>query len=202
MTSPVASPSKAQALRKRLGLSCDHLMGMRFAINVFIATIILWSTLKLLSDSNPIWAIASMVAASDPQSAGAHRLFRTPLVNVLVGCAVGLCLLLLGSQSDWMIPFALAVTVLISSYQIQLKTMWRQAPFTAAIVIAAGISPGPQVASIQSRLHTVAEVVFGCVVGLLVSWLMSKVWHVRPPAQEAEQTCARPTIPTTPFNYE
>jgi len=49
---------------------------VRFAINVFIATTIVWSTLKLLGDSNPIWAIASMVAASDPQPEEARRLFR------------------------------------------------------------------------------------------------------------------------------
>ena len=46
------------------------------------------------------------------------------------------------TRSDWMLPFALAVTVLISSYVIRVKTMWRQAPITAAIVLAAGISAG------------------------------------------------------------
>jgi hypothetical protein len=34
----------------------------------------------------------------------------------------------------------------------------------------------------------VAEVLFGCIVGLLVSWVMSKVWLVRPPAEQAERT--------------
>jgi hypothetical protein len=66
--------------------------------------------------------------------------------------------------------------------------MWRQAPITAAIVIAAGIAQGSKKAGIESGLHKMAEVIFGCVVGLLVSWLMSKVWLVRPTAQEAERT--------------
>ena len=165
---------------ERLDLTYDHLLGIRFAINVFIATTIVWFTLKLISDSNPIWAIASMVAASEPQPEEARRLFRSRLVNVLVGCTVGFGLLLVGGHSDWMIPFALAATVLISSYVIRIKTMWRQAPITAAIVIAAGISHGSQVAGIESGLHKVAEVLFGCVVGLVVSWLMSKVWLVKP----------------------
>ena len=179
---------KAEALQKRLGLSYDRLLGFRFAVNVFIATTIVWSTLKLIGDTNPIWAIASMVAASDPRPEEARRLFRSRLVNVLVGCAVGFCFLVVGGHSDLKIPFALAVTVLISSYVIRVETMWRQAPITAAIVIAAGISRGSTLGGIGHGLHKVAEVLFGCLVGLLVSWLMSKVWIIQPPTQEAEQT--------------
>ena len=185
MSPPRPLTRKAEALLERLGLSYDHLLGIRFAINVFIATTIVWSTLKLIGDRNPIWAIASMVAASEPQPEEARRLFRSRLINVLVGCAVGFCLLIVGNQSDWMVPFALALTVLISSYVIRIKTMWRQAPITAAIVIAAGISHKSKAAGIESGLHKVAEVIFGCLVGLIVSWLMSKVWLVRPPAGQA-----------------
>jgi len=188
MTSPPTLSRKAEALQERFGLSYDHLLSFRFAINVFLATTIVWFTLKLISDSNPIWAIASMVAAADPVPAEARRLFRSRLINVLVGCVVGLGLLLIGGPGDWKIPFALALTVLISSYVIRIKTMWRQAPITAAIVIAAGISQGSKGAGFESGLHKVGEVIFGCVVGLLVSWLMSKVWLVQPSAKEVEAT--------------
>jgi uncharacterized membrane protein YccC len=164
----------------RLGLTVDHLLGIRFAINVFIATTIVWFTLRAIGDDNPIWAIASMVAASDPQPEEARRLFRSRLINVLVGGGVGICLLLLGPGSDWMIAFGLAVAVLISTYVVRIKVMWRQAPITAAIVIAAGISHHSTVGGIEQGLHRVAEVIFGCIVGLAVSWLMSKVWLVRP----------------------
>jgi uncharacterized membrane protein YccC len=182
---------KAEALLERFGLSYEHVLGVRFAVNVFIATNIVWFTLKQIGDSNPIWAIASMVAASDPQPEEARRLFRSRLVNVLVGCVVGLGLLLIGGHGDWMIPFALALTVLISSYVIRVKTMWRQAPITAAIVIAAGISRSSTLGGLQHGLHKVAEVVFGCLVGLLVSWLTSKLWLVRPPVGEAENMNSR-----------
>jgi uncharacterized membrane protein YccC len=188
----VSAPSplsrKAKALQKRLGLSYDHILRLRFAVNVFVATAIVWSTLKLLGASSPIWAIASMVAAADPQPEEARRLFRSRLVNVLVGCAVGFCFLVVGGGRDWMLPFALAVTVLVSSYVVRIKTMWRQAPITAAIVVAAGIYHGSKVAGIESGLRKVAQVLFGCAVGLLVSWLTSKIWLVRPTAQEAQRT--------------
>lgn len=187
MTSPQLS-RKAEALLERIGLSYEHLLGIRFAVNVLLATTVVWTTLRLISDTNPIWAIASMVAASEPEPEEARRLFRSRLVNVLVGCVVGFSFVAVGGGSDWMLPIALAVTVLVSSYIVRIKTMWRQAPITAAVVIAAGISRSSTLIGIQHGLHKVAEVLFGCVVGLLVSWLMSKVWLVRPPAERAEPT--------------
>ena len=73
MTQSQSLSHKAEALLERLGLSYEHLLGVRFAVNVFIATTIVWSTLKLIGDTNPIWAIASMVAAADPQPEEARR---------------------------------------------------------------------------------------------------------------------------------
>jgi uncharacterized membrane protein YccC len=188
MTPPRSWSDKAEALMERLGLSYDHLLGMRFAVNVFIATTVVWSTLKLIGDTNPIWAIASMVAAADPQPEEARRMFYCRLVNVVVGCVTGFCLLLTGVRSHWMVPFGLAAAVLIASYVVRIKTMWRQAPITAAIVIAAGLSGSSSLGGIRHGLHKVAEVIFGCVVGVLVSWLMSRVWLVRPPAERATGT--------------
>jgi uncharacterized membrane protein YccC len=182
------SPSlsaKAEALTERLGLSYKHLLGFRFAVNVLIATSIVWFILREVHDTNPIWAIASMVAATDPQPEEARRLFRSRLINVAVGCVVGFVFLLLGSGSEWMIPVALSITVLISTYLVRVTTMWRQAPITAAIVIAAGIGKSSAKIGIQHGLHKVAEVLFGCVVGILVSLLMSKVWLVRRPEERA-----------------
>ncbi len=180
MSSPGPASRAAERWLDRLGLTYDDLLGIRFAINVFIATTIVWSTLRAIGDSNPIWAIASMVAASDPQPEEARRLFRSRLINVLVGCGVGFGLLLLGGRSDWLIPFALAVTVLISTYAVRIKTMWRQAPITAAVVIAAGLAGSSKWFGIERGLHKVAEVIFGCLVGMIVSWLMSKAWLVKP----------------------
>ena len=179
--------TKAEAVLDRYGLEYTHLIGVRFAINTFIATAIVWFTLLQLGVSNPIWAIASMMAAADPEPKEARRMFRSRFINVSVGCGVGFGVLLLDTQSHWMLPFALALTVLISSYVIRIKTMWRQAPITAAIVIAAGLAQGARAAGIESGMHKVAEVVFGCMVGLVVSWLMSKVWLVKPPVEAAEQ---------------
>jgi uncharacterized membrane protein YccC len=152
------------------------LLGVRFALNVFVASAMLWFLLRDVADTNPIWAIASMVAASDPQVKEAARMFRSRIINVLVGCAVGLLFLIVGGSSEWKLPLALAVTVLVSSYVVHIQTMWRQAPITAAIVIAGGLTHHSKLSGVEHGLHKVAEVLLGCVMGLMVSFLMSKLW--------------------------
>jgi len=87
-----------------------------------------------------------------------------------------------------MLPLALAAAVLVSTYLVRIQTMWRQAPITAAVVIATALVHGSATAGIGQGLHKVAEVLFGCFVGLLVSLGMSKIWLIRPPAQEAVKT--------------
>ena len=171
----------AEALMRRFRLSYEHLIGMRFAINVAIGAAIVWHTLDAIGDANPIWAIASMIAASEPDFTEARRLFRSRLINVIVGCIIGLLFISVAGASAWVMSSALAAAVLVSSYVVKIKTMWRQAPITAAIVIASGITSQSSVHGVEQGLHKVAEVLFGCLVGLVVSWLMSKVWLIKPP---------------------
>jgi uncharacterized membrane protein YccC len=156
----------------------DDLLGVRFAVNVFIGTTALWLLLGLAGDTDPIWAIASMIAASDPQLKQAVRTFRGRILNAILGCAVGLLLLVAGGARAWKLPLALSVSVLLSMYVVRIQVMWRQAPITAAIVIAAGLTHHSKLSGIEHGLHKVAEVILGCVMGLLVSWGMSKVWPV------------------------
>jgi uncharacterized membrane protein YccC len=158
------------------GFASHDLLGVRFAVNVFIASAILWYLLHVLAETNPIWSIASMVAASEPQVHEAMRMFRSRIINVLIGCAVGLLFLLVGGPNDWMLPLALAATVLVSSYLIHIQTFWRQAPITAAIVIATGLTRHSRLSGIEFGLHKVGEVLLGCLMGLIVSWIMSRVW--------------------------
>jgi uncharacterized membrane protein YccC len=143
---------------------------------VFIGSTLVWVVLRELGGVSPIWAIAGMIASVDPQVDVAARMFKSRIVNVLVGCAVGLMFMLVGGSSEWALPTALAATVLISSYLVRIPTMWRQAPITAALVIASGLSQHSKSAGIELGLMKVADVLFGCVVGLAVSWLMSRLW--------------------------
>jgi uncharacterized membrane protein YccC len=175
----------AEAFMVRLGLKYEDLIGFRFAVNVFIATTIVWTVMKAMNAGSPIWAIASMVAASEPAVEEARRFFRSRIINVLVGCAVGMGFVVLGNGSDWLLPFALSTAVLVSTYLVRIKTMWRQAPITAAIVVASALAQDSALAGVQRGMQKVAQVLFGCAVALLVSWLMSKVWLIKPKPKAA-----------------
>jgi len=192
VSAPRRGARQAEALRQRIGLSYDLIVSLRFSVNVFIGTIIVWNTLELVGASKPLWAIASMIGASDPEPDLARQVFRNRLINVLVGCACGLAFLLLAGGRPWVLPAALATTVLIATRVVRVKMMWRQAPITAAIVIAAAVAGQSTQLGVEQALLKVAQVVFGCLVGLLVSRLMSRVWRVEvPPAEGAGSTGGR-----------
>jgi len=153
----------------------DELRGVHYAVSLFVATTILWLVVEKLGDTSPIWAISSMVATSDPQMKEAVNTFRGRIVNTLLGCAIGLVFVAAG-RSTWELPIAMAVTVLVSSYVVRIPTMWRQAPITAAIVIAGALQAHNEMSGIEVGMRRVAEVLLGCVVGLAVAWLLSVVW--------------------------
>ena len=172
------------SLRRR---TTADLGGVHLALNVFVATTLLWLVIRTWAGLNPIWAISAMLASSDPHVSVAFKNVRSRLINAVLGCATGLAFLLLagafGASGDWKLPVALAATALMSSYVVRVPVMWRQAPITAAIVIASGIEHHSETLSIEIGLRRVAEVLFGCVLGLAVSWLISKIWPLpEPPA--------------------
>jgi hypothetical protein len=76
-------------------------LGVHFALNIFIATTILWLVLRLAAGLNPIWAISSMIAASDPNVKEALRTFRGRIINAGLGCATGLFFLIVGRGGEW-----------------------------------------------------------------------------------------------------
>jgi uncharacterized membrane protein YccC len=162
----------------------DDLLGVHFALNVFIATTLLWLLLRRAAGLNPIWAISSMIAASDPIIKQAAKTFRGRVINALLGCAVGLTFLILGGSSEWKLPLALAVTVLLSTYVVRVQVMWRQAPITAAIVIAAGMTHHSELTALEIGVRRVGEVLLGCLMGLAVSWLMTVMW---PPTHQKQE---------------
>ena len=159
----------------------DDLRGARFALNTFIGAAALWLFLRRFAGLDPIWAIASMIAASEPIVGDALRMFRARIINAAVGCAIGLAVLLTGESFELKMPIAVSIAVLVSSYVVRIPTMWRQAPITAAIVVASGIEQHSRKVSIEIGLRRVAEVLFGCLVGLAVSWLISKIWPLPEP---------------------
>jgi len=152
------------------------LLGFHYAALLFIAAGFLWLTHQLGGRSSPIWAIAAAVAVIDPQVRMACFPFRALVLNVLIGCGAGLIFLIIVGSNGWALPFALSAAALVSSYFVRVQLSWRIAPIAAVIVIAAGLSDHSPAIDIAGDVRRVLEVVLGSLVGLVVPWLMSKLW--------------------------
>jgi uncharacterized membrane protein YccC len=177
----------------------DHFLkgdmhGLHYALSIFLATAVLWICVHQLARANPVWAISSMVATSDPVIKTAVLTFRSRIINTVVGCAIGLLFIAAGGTRVITLPLAMAVTVLVSAYVVRIQTMWRQAPISAAFVIAAGLEHHTRLSGLRAGAGRMTEVVFGCLVGLVVAWLVSIVWPLRdatPVAGSAQNSSAQ-----------
>jgi uncharacterized membrane protein YccC len=164
--------------------------GVHYAVSIFFATAVLWLVVHRMAKTNPIWAISSMVATSDPLMKQALLFLRSRIINTLVGCGVGLLFIAIGGERLLTLPLAMAVTVLLSSYVVRIQTMWRQAPISAAFVIAAGLEYHSRQHGLIAGVGRMSEVLFGCVVGVVVAWLVSVLWPL-PDPQSAQQPATK-----------
>jgi uncharacterized membrane protein YccC len=155
--------------------------GIHYAVSIFFATAILWVCVHMMAKANPVWAISSMVATSDPLMKQALAFFRSRIINTMVGCAVGLLFIAIGGERLITLPLAMAVTVLLSSYVVRIQTMWRQAPISAAFVISAGLEYHSRKHGFIAGVGRMSEVLFGCVVGIFVAWVLSVIWPLPEP---------------------
>ncbi len=156
--------------------------GVHYAVSIFFATAVLWVLVHKMAEANPVWAISSMVATSDPSMKQAMMILRARITNTLVGCLVGLAFIAIGGTKLITLPLAMAVTVLLSSYVVRIQTMWRQAPISAAFVIAASLEYHSRKRGLQAGAVRMGEVLFGCLVGIVVAWIVSVVWPLPDPA--------------------
>ena len=150
--------------------------GIHYAVSIFFATAVLWLLVHKLAKANPVWAISSMVATSDPLMKQAVLFLRSRIINTLVGCAVGLLFIAIGGMRLITLPLAMALTVLLSSYVVRIQTMWRQAPITAAFVITASLEHHSRKQGLLAGVGRMNEVLLGCIVGVVVAWLVSVLW--------------------------
>ena len=158
-------------------------MGLHYAVRICIGTTAVWLLLRSVGDADAIWAVISVIVATEPQMQTAVFAFMSRIVNTVIGCTIGLTFLLVAGPEVWVLPLALTVTVLVCTYLVRLSSSWRLAPATAAFVIASGVVEQSRISGAEVALHRAGEVVLGCAVAFLVTWCMSNIW-VPPVAQE------------------
>jgi uncharacterized membrane protein YccC len=157
--------------------------GLHYAVRIFLGTTAVWLLLRALGDSNPAWAIMSLIMVTEPQTVSAWRAFLARIVNTAIGCASGLLFLLAAGPEHWVVPLALTATVLVCTYVVRMPLTWRVGPVTAALVLTAGVAAQSPKAGLEVAGRRAAEVLFGSAVALVITWLVSLIW----PAQDAGQ---------------
>jgi uncharacterized membrane protein YccC len=162
----------------------DHLLGVHYAVIIFTGATLLWLILSLGANTNPVWAISSLITVTDPQVKAAYQTFRSRILNSILGCVIGLIFLVLGHQSEWKLPFALAATVLVSTYFVRVQQSWKIAPITAGFVIATELTHHSTVGAMEAGLKRTAEVMLGSFLGLFVAWVFSKIWPMPEPKED------------------
>ena len=151
----------------------DDWNGLHFAVNIFVATTFLWLLLRSWADLNPIWAISSMVAASDPVVKQAAKTFRGRIVNSLVGSAAG-CSCSSSGTVGWKLPIAMSAAVPGDLHRAPADDVPPGADHRGDRHCRRARSTprsGPELGCAGS-----AKSCSSCVVGILVSWGMSKLW--------------------------
>ena len=158
-------------------------MGLHYAVRIFIGTTAVWLLLRSVGDAYAVWAVISVIVVTEPQMQTAWLTLGSRIVNTVIGCTMGLIFLLLAGPEIWVLPLGLTATVLVCTYVVRLSSSWRLAPATAALIIASAIVEQSRIGGAKIALHRAGEVVLGCAMAFLVTWCMSKIW-VAPAAQE------------------
>src|SRR6516164_4180925 len=158
-------------------------VGVHYALRILLGGTALWLLLHYLADTNPVWAISSMIACTEPHLQSTRINFQARLANTCIGGAMGLVFVLVAGPRHVVLPLALGATVLVSSYVFQVPRYWRIAPTTAALVVASSLERESRKIGLEVSVHRVAEVMLGSFMAVAVAFVMSKIWEP-PPAKD------------------
>lgn len=162
---------EAQRTSYRLWLLLERrLSGIRYAIRVLIAGVIVWMLLEKIAHVDPLWGLISAVVVTDLKVQSAMNNFVSRLLNTLIGCGIGLLFLKMFGASAWAMLLAMALAIVVSADLVKVPISWRIAPITAAIVMTPAYVAHSPHAGFLAALQRTWEVVVGSAVAVGVSY--------------------------------
>jgi uncharacterized membrane protein YccC len=133
-----------------------------------------------------------MVAVTEPDLQLARKNFRARVANTVIGGVMGLAFLFVAGPRAWVLPFAMAATVLVSSYVIHVQTYWKIAPITAALVMASSLESHTKLSGELAGLRRLGEVILGSAMALAVAFVFARLWPPpKPPGPATEDVAAQ-----------
>jgi uncharacterized membrane protein YccC len=109
------------------------------------------------------------------ETTGSVAVFVTRIFNTLIGCGVGLAVLLAFPPSIWSLSLALALVVLICSAFLGPPTRWKIAPITTVIVMGSAVVERSRELGIENGVRRLVAVLAGSALGLLVSIAFQRI---------------------------
>src|SRR5262245_65896952 len=86
-------------------------MGLHYAVRICIGTTAVWLLLRSVGDADAIWAVISVIVATEPQLQTAVFAFMSRIVNTVLGCTIGLTFLLVAGPGVWVWAMGVSVSV-------------------------------------------------------------------------------------------
>lgn len=154
--------------------------GLHYALRILIGVALAQFIFHYLRDTNPLWAIISVVMVSEPEVSAAMKAFTSRLTTTLIGCVVAVAMVAAAGPMHWIIPVAAAISALIVYYLIKVPISWKVAPLTAALVLTMAVLEETREAGIMFALARGGEVLAGGLIAVIVSWAVDLVWPVHP----------------------
>jgi uncharacterized membrane protein YccC len=151
-------------------------MGLHYAVRIFLGTAFLWLILGPQRDSQPLWAVISMIFVTEPLLKNALEAFRYRILNTLLGCGVALLFLVIAGPRDWLLPIAVMATAFTATFLPQSPSSWRTAPIAATIVLASGLTTHSKMFSVHIAVQRAVEVFLGGVTAICITFLLSRIW--------------------------
>ena len=136
--------------------------GLQYAVRILIGCAIVWFVLDRVNHPNSLWAVISVIIVTEPELSAAFLAFNSRIVNTLIGCAIGLSILL-----------GIVVSVVICTSFIRVPGSWRVAPVTVAILMTPSVLDGGRAAGLVTAIDRTEEVLLGSAVALLLTYVAS-----------------------------
>ncbi len=166
-------------------LPTRNAVGWHYAVRIFLGTALVL-LMGRLAGFDPLWAVITVIVVTEPWLKSAWLAFVSRCLNTLIGCGTGLVFLLLVGPEQWLLPPAVALTVLLCTY-LRIPLSWRIGPVTTALVLASGVGAHSVAPGLQTALLRTGQVLLGSAVALLVTYCLGLVWaHKDPPAAKVE----------------
>lgn len=149
-------------------------LSLAYGLKIALATLLVWPGLRWLGIEQPVWAIVTIAAVSDPNLDTARTLVVTRVTNTLVGCVVAILTVLVCGATLYSMIAALVLSVILVTSIVNYPSNWRLAPITVAILMGGAVDGPSQAYALHLAWLRASEIISGSLAALLMAWLMTR----------------------------